>query len=252
MCSALELPSVEYLHAQPSTSGAQCKTNNTTGSALELPSVEYLHAQPSTNGVPICERLLVEVGCNGAHWEIAMSIAAVDCYRLLLMTMKKAGALAEAAESKKTLKYKGLDSAYNFVAVGFETLGPWGPGAHKLIKEVQKRPSLAVRGGRFYRSFVKFMKASRKFSENKRMDRAYRFNPNQNDEIRKRDTYRKNDGNLNKGYSDKDFQEPQITNQDGALLDKHDSFYLTTKSLLVLFQIMGVMPIMRVPKSKSI
>ncbi|KAI8427970.1 hypothetical protein MSG28_002284 [Choristoneura fumiferana] len=30
MCSALELPSVEYLHAQPSTSGAQCKTDNTT------------------------------------------------------------------------------------------------------------------------------------------------------------------------------------------------------------------------------
>ncbi|KAI8425451.1 hypothetical protein MSG28_007196 [Choristoneura fumiferana] len=50
-CSALELPSVEYLHAQPSTSGAQCKTDNTTGSALELPSVEYLHAQPSTSAV---------------------------------------------------------------------------------------------------------------------------------------------------------------------------------------------------------
>lgn len=32
------------------------------------------------------------------------------------------------------------------------------------------------------------------------------------------------------------------------LLDEHDSFYMTTKSLLVLFQIMGVMPIMRTPK----
>lgn len=31
------------------------------------------------------------------------------------------------------------------------------------------------------------------------MDRAYRFNPNQNDEIRKRDMSRKHDGNLNKG-----------------------------------------------------
>ena len=29
------------------------------------------------------------------------------------------------------------------------------------------------------------------------------------------------------------------------LLDKYDSFYKTTKSLLVLFQIMGVMPIAR-------
>lgn len=32
---------------------------------------------------------------------------------------------------------------------------------------------------------------------------------------------------------------------DVDLLDNHDEFYKTTKSLLVLFQIMGVMPIMR-------
>lgn len=31
-------------------------------------------------------------------------------------------------------------------------------------------------------------------------------------------------------------------------LDARDSFYHTTKSLLVLFQIMGIMPIMRAPK----
>nr|UZH23402.1 gustatory receptor 21a-2 [Anastrepha ludens] len=35
---------------------------------------------------------------------------------------------------------------------------------------------------------------------------------------------------------------------DPILLDKHDSFYHTTKSLLVLFQIMGVMPIHRNPQ----
>ncbi|XP_011194684.2 gustatory and odorant receptor 21a-like [Zeugodacus cucurbitae] len=35
---------------------------------------------------------------------------------------------------------------------------------------------------------------------------------------------------------------------DPVLLDKHDSFYHTTKSLLVLFQIMGVMPIHRNPQ----
>lgn len=34
------------------------------------------------------------------------------------------------------------------------------------------------------------------------------------------------------------------------MLDKYDSFYHTTKSLLVLFQIMGIMPIMRSPKGK--
>lgn len=35
---------------------------------------------------------------------------------------------------------------------------------------------------------------------------------------------------------------------DPEAMDKHDSFYHTTKSLLVLFQIMGIMPIMRSPK----
>lgn len=35
---------------------------------------------------------------------------------------------------------------------------------------------------------------------------------------------------------------------DVDLLDKYDSFYDTTKSLLVLFQIMGIMPIQRSPK----
>lgn len=34
-------------------------------------------------------------------------------------------------------------------------------------------------------------------------------------------------------------------------MDELDSFYHTTKSLLVLFQIMGVMPIMRSPKGEK-
>jgi gustatory receptor len=40
---------------------------------------------------------------------------------------------------------------------------------------------------------------------------------------------------------------PKESENDVDLLDKHDSFYHTTKSLLVLFQLMGVMPIMRSP-----
>lgn len=40
---------------------------------------------------------------------------------------------------------------------------------------------------------------------------------------------------------------PKQHELDPDLLDKHDSFYHTTKSLLVLFQIMGVMPIQRSP-----
>lgn len=39
---------------------------------------------------------------------------------------------------------------------------------------------------------------------------------------------------------------------DVDLLDKHDSFYHTTKSLLVLFQIMGVMPIQRSPPGSNL
>lgn len=45
---------------------------------------------------------------------------------------------------------------------------------------------------------------------------------------------------------------PKVTEADVDLLDKHDSFYHTTKSLLVLFQMMGVMPIMRSPPNSKL
>lgn len=35
-------------------------------------------------------------------------------------------------------------------------------------------------------------------------------------------------------------------------MDEHDSFYHTTKSLLILFQIMGVMPIMRNARGENL
>ncbi|XP_058815713.1 gustatory and odorant receptor 22 [Topomyia yanbarensis] len=44
------------------------------------------------------------------------------------------------------------------------------------------------------------------------------------------------------------YRRQQKIQMDVNLLDEHDSFYKTTKSLLVLFQIMGVMPIMRSPE----
>lgn len=54
-------------------------------------------------------------------------------------------------------------------------------------------------------------------------------------------------------FSDNDpYEHLNISDKDGLLLDKHDSFYHTTKSLLVLFQISGIMPIMRVPPGKYI
>lgn len=45
---------------------------------------------------------------------------------------------------------------------------------------------------------------------------------------------------------------PKEVELDVDLLDKHDSFYHTTKSLLVLFQIMGIMPIKRSAPGKNI
>ncbi|XP_026319057.1 gustatory and odorant receptor 22 [Hyposmocoma kahamanoa] len=75
------------------------------------------------------------------------------------------------------------------------------------------------------------------------------YNPNQNEEIRKRDMFGKEDRKEWDEQQIKDMYGPKITDKDGKLLDDHDSFYKTTKSLLVLFQIMGVMPIMRVPRN---
>lgn len=76
------------------------------------------------------------------------------------------------------------------------------------------------------------------------------LNPNQKqflqDELRFREKLdilaRSSAGNLTDYYVRK-----HETIDDPELLDKHDSFYHTTKSLLVLFQIMGVMPIHRNP-----
>ena len=48
---------------------------------------------------------------------------------------------------------------------------------------------------------------------------------------------------------------PSVYNPDDQpdpdLLEQYDNFYQTTKSLLVLFQIMGVMPIERSAKGKT-
>lgn len=45
---------------------------------------------------------------------------------------------------------------------------------------------------------------------------------------------------------------PKEIELDVDLLDEYDSFYHTTKSLLVLFQIMGIMPIKRSAPGKKI
>ncbi|CAH2211188.1 jg1556 [Pararge aegeria aegeria] len=39
----------------------------------------------------------------------------------------------------KRLKYENLDNSLIFVPFGVETLGPWGPEARALFKELSKR-----------------------------------------------------------------------------------------------------------------
>ncbi|KAJ8719299.1 hypothetical protein PYW08_011474 [Mythimna loreyi] len=50
-----------------------------------------------------------------------------------------AGAAAAAAENLKRRKYTNLVGSYIFEPFGVETLGSWGPSAHKLFNELSKR-----------------------------------------------------------------------------------------------------------------
>uniref|UniRef100_A0A2H1VRU3 SFRICE_019335 n=1 Tax=Spodoptera frugiperda TaxID=7108 RepID=A0A2H1VRU3_SPOFR len=54
----------------------------------------------------------------------------------LLSTAACAGAAASAAEDLKGRKYSNLLGNYYFEPFGVETLGPWGPGAYSLYKEI--------------------------------------------------------------------------------------------------------------------
>ncbi|CAH2210853.1 jg6310 [Pararge aegeria aegeria] len=48
------------------------------------------------------------------------------------------GAAATRAEQVKRRKYENLHSNFFFVPFGVETLGPWGPEARALFKELSK------------------------------------------------------------------------------------------------------------------
>ncbi|CAH2239646.1 jg20582 [Pararge aegeria aegeria] len=45
---------------------------------------------------------------------------------------------ATSAEQAKRRKYENLDSSFIFVPFEVETLGPWGPEARALFKELSK------------------------------------------------------------------------------------------------------------------
>lgn len=57
----------------------------------------------------------------------------------LLKTSKVAGAAADVAELNKRNKYASLGESYIFLPFAVETMGPWGPAAKSLIKEISKR-----------------------------------------------------------------------------------------------------------------
>jgi hypothetical protein len=57
----------------------------------------------------------------------------------LQSTSSKAGAAAVLAEQNKRRKYAVLGEGYIFAPFGVETLGPWGPGAKALYKELTER-----------------------------------------------------------------------------------------------------------------
>ncbi|XP_047984805.1 uncharacterized protein LOC125225240 [Leguminivora glycinivorella] len=55
------------------------------------------------------------------------------------VTSVAAGAAASSAESIKRRKYATLGTSYIFAAFGVETLGPWGPSARLLYKDLSSR-----------------------------------------------------------------------------------------------------------------
>ncbi|CAH1639389.1 unnamed protein product [Spodoptera littoralis] len=57
----------------------------------------------------------------------------------LPITAGCAGSAAASAESLKRRKYYNLASSYIYEPFGVETLGPWGPSALKLFKNILKR-----------------------------------------------------------------------------------------------------------------
>ncbi|CAH2230321.1 jg2046 [Pararge aegeria aegeria] len=54
-------------------------------------------------------------------------------------TSSMVSAAPTSAEQAKRRKYENLDSSLIFVPFGVETLGPWGPEARALFKELSKR-----------------------------------------------------------------------------------------------------------------
>ncbi|XP_055337892.1 speckle targeted PIP5K1A-regulated poly(A) polymerase-like [Paramacrobiotus metropolitanus] len=84
-------------------------------------------------------------GCTTFAWQRGMCLAwDVTCVDTVAMSHRKAtsvtaGSAAAQAEDRKAGLYLYLQGRYIFVPLAFETLGPWGKSASRLVKEIGKR-----------------------------------------------------------------------------------------------------------------
>ena len=62
----------------------------------------------------------------------------------LEVATKKAGAVADRAEQLKCTKYTAFQSRYDFVPVGIETSGVFGPSASSFLLELGRRLKLST------------------------------------------------------------------------------------------------------------
>lgn len=74
------------------------------------------------------------------------------------------------------------------------------------------------------------------------------LNPNQRQQLEDERRLRQKVQQMNESGDSHSYIRKETIEEDVDILDKYDSFYYTTKSLLVMFQMMGIMPIMRTPR----
>ncbi|CAH2207664.1 jg23501 [Pararge aegeria aegeria] len=73
----------------------------------------------------------------GLGWSLLWDTTCVDTLAASHIQATSSMA-ATSAEQAKRRKYENLESSFIFVPFGVETLGPWGPEARALFKELSK------------------------------------------------------------------------------------------------------------------
>ena len=78
-------------------------------------------------------------GGKPAAWDVTVGCTTADSY--VSSSAREAGAVAELAASRKTVKYACLMSDYNFYPIAVETLGTVGMAANELFVDIGRRIS---------------------------------------------------------------------------------------------------------------